>query len=622
MDILIVGSCVSRDIFNFKESQGMNVVKYFARSSFISIMNPVSVDLNLDNIESSFQRRMVKADLRSSFFDEIEGVSFDFIMIDFIDERFDVLAFFDGFCTVSSELLSSGLSVDKEKVIKSGGGDWENLWKASFKDFYHEFIKRYPLKNILINKVYLSDVDDKSCSFDNDYVLLENKKLKFMYDYASSLIESSLFIHYPDNLFVGKNDHKWGRSPFHYIDELYFHSIDEINNKYLLSKNIKSKNHFDSLDDFLSGSSFKDGIYTIKFNGNRLCINLSGFSNLNSIFLVCFSGAIANRSGKVPPFFSGLGVSSTTCLPSISVSDPTLEMDDDISLAWYAGNHNWPNLPSDISVLVGSIAKAIKSKPIIYGGSGGGFAALNIASRLDVPASVFVWNPQTNISDYLSKNVEKYIETAFPYLDYDKASLYDALDKSGVVHDLKVTSLSNEIDVTYIQNKGDWHYKKHAIPFLNNLDLKSTGELAFNQSFCFGLIDQPDGHAPLGKDIICTSLRDISNGVDARSVATNLQALYSDNSVITDDLLPCIEAIEIDINKYSRGFTVGVRLPNTRKYSYSFYLLVDGLKYKVSNYSELNYTFFETDEISANSHVEVVSFIRIDESRCSKKISI
>ena len=64
--VFILGSCVSRDAFSLP-SDGLELVGYFARTSLASAFHPQVAPRSLAQlataIPSSFQRRMVQADL-------------------------------------------------------------------------------------------------------------------------------------------------------------------------------------------------------------------------------------------------------------------------------------------------------------------------------------------------------------------------------------------------------------------------------------------------------------------------------------------------------------------------------------------------------------------------------
>ncbi|HEC1792584.1 TPA: hypothetical protein R1734_000897 [Campylobacter lari] len=73
--ICIFGSCASRDIFEYDEQKNFELIGYYARSSFASLSSNAMIEQDvLDNIQSSFQRRMVLQDMNKSFIGNIKKV--------------------------------------------------------------------------------------------------------------------------------------------------------------------------------------------------------------------------------------------------------------------------------------------------------------------------------------------------------------------------------------------------------------------------------------------------------------------------------------------------------------------------------------------------------------------
>lgn len=111
-NVLIFGSCVSRDIFNLEYSLEFKVSDYYARSSLASLSSEAyENDSALNRISSPFQRRMVANDFSKEILtagSKLEGC--DVILIDLIDERFDLVVFPSGkIITNSAEFSQSGL---------------------------------------------------------------------------------------------------------------------------------------------------------------------------------------------------------------------------------------------------------------------------------------------------------------------------------------------------------------------------------------------------------------------------------------------------------------------------------------------------------------------------------
>lgn len=64
MNVLIIGSCVSRDIFNLPAAQDLQLSLYVARSSLASIFSPIPFkDTYSAHVKSPFQKRLVEWDI-------------------------------------------------------------------------------------------------------------------------------------------------------------------------------------------------------------------------------------------------------------------------------------------------------------------------------------------------------------------------------------------------------------------------------------------------------------------------------------------------------------------------------------------------------------------------------
>ncbi len=183
----------------------------------------------------------------------------------------------------------------------------------------------------------------------------------------------------------------------------------------------------DSIDTYLS-NFHTDGIHSLKLSEFPLDALTQGNKHLSQseFIMIGFSGAVA-RANTVPPVFSFLGVAEKVGLPLIAFSDPSLSMGSNLRLSWYAGNEYYPDLPNVIAAICDQIIEKSGKKLLLAGGSGGGFAALNVQGRMKLKNSstVFVWNPQTDLIAYSELVSLKYIRTAFP-------SSADVLDKDNL----------------------------------------------------------------------------------------------------------------------------------------------------------------------------------------------
>jgi len=239
MKYLIFGSCVSRDIFGISE-RNTEVQNYFARSSVVSVMSePVEVSLEDIVVESKFQQKMVKYDCNKEVLRALEKQDYDFIIIDFIDERFGVWRIKQNgvqtYITASNEAKLAGLDVrfGAERIFSS---EKNKLWEGNCKKFANILYSFAEAGKVILHEAYwVKQYVENGEIFEFDSELANviernNKILSEYYELFKSLMPDTLKIISIDNA-VADMEHKWGLNPIHYTKEYYFEQmqyIDEI----------------------------------------------------------------------------------------------------------------------------------------------------------------------------------------------------------------------------------------------------------------------------------------------------------------------------------------------------------------------------------------------------------
>lgn len=231
--MIIFGSCVSRDPFG---SVKLPSLQYFARSSFASLSGKsfLIFPSELKENPSAFQRRMVECDMKKSFFNILKKNE-DPIIIDFIDNRFDLLISHGGISiTNSSEFQRAKLSLNGFKRINYKSDEFHSLWILGFRKFVQHISES---RLVLINRVKLVLHDNKGVGFENiDYINSFNKHLDWCYEQVACLFPSARFIEY--NNLSADSEHKWGRSPFHFDKNYEKYFVDFLKNTINLDKKI------------------------------------------------------------------------------------------------------------------------------------------------------------------------------------------------------------------------------------------------------------------------------------------------------------------------------------------------------------------------------------------------
>ncbi len=223
---------------------------------------------------------------------------------------------------------------------------------------------------------------------------------------------------------------------------------------------------------FLTTPAWADGVHATKL-ANGLTIELQLVNDpfgddATGSLPIFFSGSVGSREGSSPPYFSGATIADKLNTPAILISDPTLNVGPDLILAWYTGTAEQP-ARAGIAAILDEVSVRANRDLLLVGGSGGGFAALDLVRHLGDRASAFVWNPQTDFLDYNPNFVAQHLRTALghEFDDADSPEVWkrqaaEQLRRHGIEHRL---TGSNAARVFYLQNETDWHLKAHALPF-------------------------------------------------------------------------------------------------------------------------------------------------------------
>lgn len=189
----------------------------------------------------------------------------------------------------------------------------------------------------------------------------------------------------------------------------------------------------------------------------------------------------------------------------LSVSDPSVRADNDLKLGWFQHEEKRYGLPA-LASLIRCVSERGNYSPeeiVLFGSSGGGFAALQL-SRFLPDATAIAINPQINLANYFRSFYDKMITSCYPgrsaasvASDYpDRISVDIELDR-------------RRAPVYIFQNVHDHlHLNKHLRPFVGTFD---EGEVASFQGALDAAAatrklnviyydDEASGHSPPSKE--------------------------------------------------------------------------------------------------------------------------
>lgn len=254
--ISIFGSCTSRDIFEAEKEKTFKIGAYIARQSIISALaEPMDFNVSDIKLSSKFQREQVINDLKKNTFNALKSSKSKYLIIDLIDERFNLAKYKNSIVTLSNEMVQSkvlGEKFEPDKIRKIK--NWKILKnKKQFlgesyifnnilvenyiKEFCDKILSIFEEENIIIHKALMVDKyidkNGKKQIFPKNYLKnnnIVNKKLIYMYDFLEKFMPKAKIIDESLNYCADEN-HKWGLAPMHYSNK-YYEDILKILKKY------------------------------------------------------------------------------------------------------------------------------------------------------------------------------------------------------------------------------------------------------------------------------------------------------------------------------------------------------------------------------------------------------
>lgn len=198
--------------------------------------------------------------------------------------------------------------------------------------------------------------------------------------------------------------------------------------------------------------------------------------------LVLFQAALPASVTRLP-IFTAANITEDLPYNRIFIADPSLYVSDELTLAWYSGNRQQPDLQHVLPRIIRSLP-ARQERLVTFGASGGGFASMLYAPLIGADLSIAV-NPQVNLVNYVPGPLNKWLKYGWG-LDPRKSTVSDfpVMIDSG-----EHFRNSNDTKLWYVQNTGDLnHMDNHYVPFIESLPDR-------NSVACIP-IDVGPGHIP------------------------------------------------------------------------------------------------------------------------------
>lgn len=532
----IYGSCVSRDTIAAARPGEFEIVGYVARQSLISMArNAIDAWPEGFRLESNFQQRVVEGDWwgNAGWLLTQKKDDLDLVLLDLTDERFGVYRRDDqSVITRSIDMMGTPLeqAAQEFEFLLFGSEPHLELFKSAATEFAGR-LKEQGLfeKAVVVRVPWASETEDRQPTPASLDLTAECANEIFPQYYAVLDELGFRFIDVPNEQVYAYSSHHWGVAAFHYTPAIYESILDQLRGEHPADVGTSVASSEDetpqalrkdyarisalhtrwaSVDEFLAADQHVNGVHTVQMGETTVELYLQGqpLQCDQNVIPIFFSGAVTDRANKQPPFFSGYGIAKEVGTPFISISDPLVDAHEGVGIAWYTGRLG-VHLQGHLAHFFSALHRRYGKELLMVGGSAGGFAALYYAMRIGKGASVFAWNPQTDVTRYRKPAVEKYLVAA----GFSDRAVDGPTWKSEAIREatakLSLWLPSSDAIVQtkralIIQNQSDWHMEEHLAPWIKGGDwkYKEAEDAQFfvqDNEHIAAIADYADGHAPL-----------------------------------------------------------------------------------------------------------------------------
>lgn len=435
MRFLIVGSCVSRDLYTRLQRNGHTLASYVARQSLVSAQNPADPQL-LDPaaFSSSFQLRACRDDLRSSLPEVLLNESFDVVLWDLIDERRGLLELESGgICTDNWELAATGQrgQLGVVRHIEFGSDEHFARWQDGVRSFFSLLSARNSAHRvILVAPQFASSTTDSSPIVGENIhspQWLTSAYARYT-DFIRSNFDCSIVDLEPGEVLADKQ-HRWGLAPFHYAEHTEQLLADAVSRQLPLRSLEKAR--FAAYQEAKSAASsqhFREGEVTEldeRIAGLPLQARFCPKSTRLPV-LALFNGAIDPMRAAGKPVFQRFSWNEEFQASTAYFHDSTQTLHPTLRISWGLGDGVLTLAPLHAGALEGyrtaleTQLGAQQPNLHLFGSSAGGFQALRVATLLS-DASTLVNNPQLDWLKYEVRSaVRDVLSTVYAHVPQDQ----------------------------------------------------------------------------------------------------------------------------------------------------------------------------------------------------------
>lgn len=194
----------------------------FNFSSLIGIMHPLKENLDFTH-KNKYRAIMIQRDIESTFWDVMQEQQPQYLCMDFIEERFDMIRFKDSYITKSDAFEGADIDMASMQLISRNSKECMTLWKESCISFIQRIKLHYPNTKIILLRNYLCEqygsISEKKEYDDIKWIRETNRLMDEYYQFFITHCPGVIIIDPPnDELYFTDENYEYGKVPSHLND--------------------------------------------------------------------------------------------------------------------------------------------------------------------------------------------------------------------------------------------------------------------------------------------------------------------------------------------------------------------------------------------------------------------
>jgi hypothetical protein len=230
--IAIFGSCVSRDPFAFLPDTRYEIDNYVARTSMADLFGPpVAFQPDWYAHLPSFEQRCIRDDLAKTAVKTLLQQPFDYLLIDCIDERFDLLQVGNALVSNTRHIRQAAFeeTYPHTHVAPRLASDTTERWKAGAQKFFEHLMQQGVRQEQIILHEALWATENKTASGEctpfadavQVQIAANNALIEVYFEEMRRAAPNARSLRVPPCDLFADPEHRWSKEPFHYVPSYY-----------------------------------------------------------------------------------------------------------------------------------------------------------------------------------------------------------------------------------------------------------------------------------------------------------------------------------------------------------------------------------------------------------------